>query len=147
MKRYVLAMTLATALLIPFAAQAGPHAQQLGVCLTDSLSGKERKSLAKWIYFGMSAHSTIEQCSKITAADIDNSNRYVGSLLTRLLTEDCPEQAKMAFEEGGTSGIESAFRIVGRVAMQEIMAEPKVSQSLGAFEKYLDQDKFDRVFN
>ncbi len=147
MKRVFFVISVLAGLLAPVVAQAGTEAQQLGVCLTDSLDGKERKSLAKWIFFGMSTHSTIEQYSSISAADIENSDRYVGFLITRLLTEDCPEQAKSAFEEGGTGGLEYAFRIVGRVAMQEIMTEPKVTQSLGAFEKYLDRERFSQVFD
>ena len=147
MKRYIFVLCVLSGLLTPVVAQAGTEAQQLGVCLTDSLDGKERKSLAKWIFFGMSTHSTIEQYSNIATEDIESSDRYVGYLVTRLLTEDCPEQAKLAFEEGGTGGLEYAFRIVGRVAMQEIMAEAKVSQSLGAFEKYLDREKFSKVFD
>ncbi|KPK56107.1 MAG: hypothetical protein AMS22_02315 [Thiotrichales bacterium SG8_50] len=146
MKRYFFVISIIAGLLTPVGAHAGPQAYELGACLTDALNGKERKSLAKWIFFGMSAHSSIEQYSNISAEDIETSDRYVGYLVTRLLTENCPGQAKLAFEEGGTGGIEYAFRVVGQVAMQEIMAEPGVSQSLGAFEKYLDRDRFNQIF-
>ena len=42
--------------------------------------------------------------------------------------------------------MENAFGIVGEVAMLELMAEPSVSNALGAFDKYLDQGKFDKAF-
>lgn len=147
MKRYLFVISIVAGLLMPAVTHAGPQAHQLGVCLADALNGKERKSLAKWIFFGMSAHSSIEQYSNISAEDIETSDKYVGYLVTRLLTENCPAQARLAFEEDGTGGIEYAFRVVGQVAMQEIMTEPGVSQSLGAFEKYLDREKFSKVFD
>jgi len=139
-------ITIAISLLSPIMTQANQSANNLGICLTDSMNGKERKNLAKWIYLGMSAHSMIKPYSNISTKDIDDSNKYVGTLITRLMTEDCPKQASIAFEEGGSSAFEFAFGIVGKVAMQELMTESSVSQSLGAFEKYLDQDKFDKTF-
>jgi len=95
----------------------------------------------------MSAHSTIKPYANVSSKDIDDSNRYVASLITRLMTRDCPKQAKAAFQNGGTSAFEYAFGIVGQVAMQELMTEPAVSQALGAFDKYLDKDTFNKVFN
>ena len=126
---------------------ASEEAQQLGTCLTDSLNGKERKNLAKWIFLGMSSHSLIKPYSNVSESDFDHSNKFVGELVTRLLTEDCPEQAKAAAKVNGAAAFEQAFEIVGQVAMQELMAEPSVGQSLGAFEKYLDQEKINNVFN
>ncbi|MCL2914482.1 hypothetical protein L2725_11970 [Shewanella corallii] len=147
MKSDVAIVPLLAVLAAPASAQAMSPAQEFGACMTDSLSGKERKELAKWIYFGMSHHSTIKQYSNATAKDTDNSDRYVGQLITRLLTKDCPETAKLAFETGGVQAFEMAFGFVGEVAMQELMTEASVSEALGAFEKYLDQAEFDRVFN
>jgi len=146
MKHYFILASLFVLTLNPIMTHASQVAEELGVCLTDSLNGKERKSLAKWIYFGMSTHSTIKQYSNATQNDFFNMNRYVGGLITRLMTEDCPATAIAAFKEGGASAFEYAFGIVGQVAMQEIMAEPNVTQALGAFEEYLDKDKFDRIF-
>jgi len=146
MKSYLIIISVAASLLSPLAAQASQEAQNLGVCLTDSMNGKERKNLAKWIYLGMSTHSTIKPYSNASAKDIESSNKYVADLITRLITVDCPKQAKAVSKKTGTGGFEYAFGIVGKVAMQELMTEPSVSTSLGAFEKYLDQEKFNQVF-
>ncbi|AOS96927.1 hypothetical protein AUP74_01490 [Microbulbifer aggregans] len=146
-KRCCVAISLLMAISVSFGAVANESAQKLGVCMSDSLNGKERKKLAKWVYLGMSAHSTIQPYSNFTEKDVDESNKYLGALVTRLLTEDCPDLAKSALQEGGSQAFEHAFGVVGQVAMQEIMAESSVSQSLAAFEKYLDQEKFNSVFN
>jgi hypothetical protein len=146
MKKFLFMTLLLIIMLNPIITHAGQAAQNLGVCLTDSLNGKERKNLAKWIYFAMSKHSSIKPYTNATQKDFDNINKYVGVLITRLLTEDCPEIANAAIKEGGSQALEYAFGVVGQVAMQELMAEPSVSQAMGVFEKYLDQDKFDQTF-
>ena len=146
MKMQFVTMLLVMGLVCPVITHANQEAQNLGVCLTDSLTGKERKKLAKWIYFGLSTHSTIKPYSTVSQSDIEESDKYVGALITRLLTEDCPDQAKSAYEKGGAGAFEYAFGIVGQVAMQEIMAESNVSNALQSFETYLDQEKFNQVF-
>ena len=146
MNRYSFLFILITLAFNPIVAHANTSAQQLGVCMTDSLNGKERKNLAKWIFFGMSEHSTIKPHSNVPTSDRERMNKYVGTLITRLLTEDCPEIAKAALDENGSAAFDYAFGVVGEVAMTELMAEPAVSKSLGAFEHHLDQSKFDGVF-
>ena len=145
--RYVLTIFMAcVALINPGTSFADQSAHQLGVCLTDALNGKERKLLAKWIFLGMSSHSVIKPYSNASEKDIEDSSRFVGNLVTRLMTEDCPDQTKAAYEESGAQALEHAFGIVGQVAMQELMTEPSVSEALGAFEKYMDQSRFDETF-
>ena len=145
--RYALTIILSVIILANMnSVFAGQPTQQFSACLTDSLNGKERKLLAKWIYFGMSSHSLIKPYSNASDKDIEESNKFVGALITRMLTEDCPKQAKAALDDSGATAFTEAFRIVGEVAMQELMTEPSVSQSLGAFEKYMDQSKFDEAF-
>lgn len=146
MKQYVFGMSMIMVLLCPLICHANQEAQALGVCLTDSLNGKERKKLAKWIYFGLSAHSTIKPYSTVSENDLEESDKYVGTLITRLLTENCPAQAKSAYDKGGAGAFEYAFGVVGQVAMQEIMAESNVSQALQSFENYLDKEKFNQTF-
>ena len=52
MNRYLFVISIIAALLTPVVAQAGSQAHELGICLTDSLNGKERKNLAKCIFRG-----------------------------------------------------------------------------------------------
>ncbi|PIE61881.1 MAG: hypothetical protein CSA29_01030 [Desulfobacterales bacterium] len=138
-------LAMLTIFMMPIHTHANQSAQALGTCLADALNGKERKELAKWIYFGMSRHSTIKQYSKVTDADIDNMNKYIGRLVTRLLTADCSQIASKAIKEGGASSVQYAFRVVGQVAMQELMREKSVTKALGEFETYLDKEKMNQV--
>ena len=147
MNKLVIGLVLLVNLLSFSVVQAAQEVDQFGICLTDSMNGKERKELAKWIFFGISSHSTIKPYANVSEQDIDDSNRYIGELIPRLVAEDCPSQAKAASKVMGSAAFEQAFRIVGEVAMQELMTEPSVGQTLGGFEQYLDQEKFDDVFD
>jgi hypothetical protein len=127
--------------LISASVYAGQATNQLGICLTDSLTGKERKNLAKWIFFSISAHPEINPYSNVSEEDEDKTNEFVGKLVTRLMADDCPNQTIEALEEDGSMAIESAFRLVGQVAMQELITNQDVAASISGFEKYLDQEK------
>ncbi len=106
------------------------------------MTGRERKNLAKWIFFAIAAHPEIKSYSRVTETDQDQTNQLVGKLITRLMTEDCPAQAKAALKKDGAAALEQAFGLVGQVAMQELMTDNAVSQSISGFENYLDQAKF-----
>ncbi len=142
MRKSILLIAVMIACLLSSSVQAGRAANILGVCLTDSMTGRERKNLAKWIFFAIAAHPEIKSYSRVTETDQDQTNQLVGKLITRLMTEDCPAQAKAALKKDGAAALEQAFGLVGQVAMQELMTDNAVSQSISGFENYLDQAKF-----
>jgi hypothetical protein len=125
---------------------AGPAADSMGTCMVDSMTGKERKQIAQWLFFAMAAHPEMTNFSKITGEAKRDANEFVGKLITRLLTENCPVQTKKAMKEEGSEAMKSAFELVGKVAMQELMTNKEVTDSFSGFEKFLDKDKFKAVF-
>lgn len=46
-----------------------------------------------------------------------------------------------ALKEEGSMAMETAFRLLGKVAMQELTTNQDVAASMAGFEKYLDQEK------
>ena len=141
MKRNIFLIAVVVLMGISLNTLAGPATNTLGICLTDSLTGKERKTLAKWIFFAIAAHPEISSFSKVTEESQDQTNQFVGNLITRLMADDCPNQAKAALKEDGSVAFEQAFGMVGQVAMQELMADQNVTRSISGFEKYVDQAK------
>lgn len=119
----------------------------LGSCMTDSMTGKERKEVAQWIFFAIAAHPDIKEYSKVSEPVKRSSDEHVASLVTRLLTEDCVAQAKSAYKKDGQAAIVGAFEVVGRVAMQELMINQDVSSSIGSYAKYLDREKLAKIFS
>ena len=69
----------------------------------------------------------------------------MADLVTRLLTKDCLTQAKTAIKQEGNAAIVGAFELVGKVAIQELMRNKEVSNSIGAYVKYLDQEKLKKM--
>ena len=66
----------------------------LSGCLVDSLNGKERKAFAKSVFFAMAAHPEISEFSKVKKRHILKSDKALGAIFTRLLSEDCPNELK-----------------------------------------------------
>ena len=124
---------------------AGPASDALATCMVDYLTGKERKELGKWIFLGMSAHPEIGQYTNVTGQLRDESDQFIGNLITRLLTDDCLAEARVAVNTESSVAFASAFELVGKVAMQELMTDPNVSNALAGFEQYLDNEKLESL--
>ncbi len=142
MKKHIILLSLlSTFAVLPGVAIASPAGDALGACMVDTLTGKERKQLAQWIFFAMAAHPEIKEFSKVTPEAQSKTNEHVGKLITRLLTENCVEQVKAAAKEDGQAAITGAFELVGKVAMQELMANKEVVASISGYVKFVDQEK------
>jgi hypothetical protein len=141
-------LRLAVLLLALFSSQAIAQntTQALSQCLAETTTGKDRKDLARWVFFAMAAHPEIKQFTSPSAAAAEgDTNKVMASLFTRLLADSCVRQTQAAYKEGGAKAIEVAFQTLGQLAMQELMANQEVSSSMGRFEKLLDQNKLSKA--
>lgn len=119
---------------------------QLATCLVDSLNGKDRKNLAKWIFFAMGAHPSITPFMKANASDIEESDQYIGELITKILTVDCPKELKLA-NKYDPLALTKAFQLVGQVAMQELMNNPSTQKAATNYSKYADEEKINKILS
>lgn len=133
----------ALTLLMTLPAIAGPDAAALTSCLSDSTSGKDRKDLAKWVFAAMSTHPEIREFANVADRVRDQTSNTMGVLVTRLLSEDCAKQTQAAIKNEGATAMQTAFRALGGLAMQELMSNPDVSASFSTFEKYMDRKKIE----
>lgn len=128
-------------------AAAQTSTQALSQCLADSTSGRDRKDLARWVFFAMAAHPEIKQYAAPAAEQAsEEAHKTIAATFTRLLAESCLPQTQAAFKEGGSKAIETAFQTLGQLAMQEIMSNPDVNAGMTRFEKFLDQGKLSKAF-
>ena len=130
-------------ILLSLSAQAGPQSDALSSCLADNTTGKERKELARWVFIAMSVHPEIRALAAVSEQERTESNQSMGGLVTRLLAENCAAQAKSTLQAEGGEGVQSSFRILGQLAMQEIMSNQEVAAAIGEYAKYLDQKRLD----
>lgn len=140
MKHLLIPVLLLSCGLISTPTFAQSATEAFATCLTDSLSGKERKDLASWIFFAMAAHPRIEQYATIPEAARVQQDKEIGTLITRLLAENCPAQLVQAQQEN-PEALRMAFEMVGKVAMEELMSNNNVSQAIAAYANYVDMAK------
>jgi len=153
-EKHMKTVTLALAALLiglaitPSPATAGPATDALVTCLSDNTTGKDRKDMARWVFAGMSAHPEIKSLSNVTETDRDQLDATLAAIVTRLMTENCQVQAKLAIEkEGGEAPIKTAFGVMGQLAMQELLANREVNSAFTRFGKFLDKDKLQSAFS
>lgn len=138
----ILAILISLLICSPAFSQSSSDA--LSACMVDNLNGKERKSLAKWIFFAMGAHPEIKSYMKATPKDVQTSDEYVGALITRLLTVDCSARLKTAYTYDPAS-LQKAFEVIGKVAMQELMTSNEVNKAITNYARFADTAKIDKV--
>lgn len=137
-------VALLLALIIATPVMAASPTNTFANCLVDSLNGKERKNLAKWIFFSMAAHPDIQAYANVTPKDVQENDAYIGHLVTRLLADDCPAQLKQA-NAADPQAVKKAFELVGQVAMQELMSNQNVARSITNYARYADIQKIQQA--
>ena len=138
-------IVLSTFMLTASNLYAADPTRELSSCLTDSMSGKERKILVKWVFFSMAAHPEINNHANITSADQSDIDKSFGQLFTRLLAVDCPAQTLAALQNGGAQALTQSFKTLGEVAIMEIMTASEVTKTMVGFEKYVDTQKLNQL--
>jgi hypothetical protein len=136
-------LIVAVMLAIPTLAQAQGPVNALKTCVTDNTSGRDRKDLAKWVFFAMAAHPEMKPYADAkVAAAVDESSQKMAALVTRLLTESCVNEVRAVMKTGqGSQALRFAFESLGQLAMQELMADKTVQDTMGLFQRYVDQTR------
>ena len=146
MKNIVTIIMLSLGLTIGTPVFASSPGNEFASCLADALNGKERRNLAKWIFFAMAAHPEIKTYSSASQIDTKETDKYVGELITRLLIVDCPNELKKA-SKSNPLAMQQGFELVGRVAMQELMTNQNVTKAITNYIKYVDTDKLNKILS
>lgn len=146
MKNFVKVLVLSMGLIIGTSALAESPTSVFASCMVDALNGKERKNLAKWIFFSIAAHPDIKSYSTASPKDIKESDKFVGKLITRLLVVDCQNELKKA-NKSDPLAVQKGFELVGKVAMQELMTNKDVMNTLTNYAKYADQEKINKILS
>lgn len=144
--RVAASLLLCSTLLAPVLAAAGPI-EDFAACLQDNTTGKDRKDLARWVFVSMSVHPAIQADFNVSEATRLAAHQRTAALMTRLVTENCPVQARAA--GAGPNGAEAfgqAFKLLGEVAMHELMEDRAVKTSLQGLMQHFDMKKFEPIF-
>jgi hypothetical protein len=95
----------------------------------------------------MGAHPEMRAITAIPVGAVEGASRDAGELFTRLLTEACPNQTKAAIRAVGQVAVQSAFSVLGQLAMQELMNDKDVAAGMAMLQRHLDTAKLDPILN
>jgi hypothetical protein len=135
------AIAACSALFYGPAAVAGVFADDLGKCLVNSTTKDDRANLIRWLFVAASHHPAVKPIATVTPAQQEDSDKQMGTLFMKLLTESCKTEAQKALQTEGAATIQFAFEVLGKVAGQELFTSPEVSGNLKGLAKYIDGEK------
>jgi len=138
-------IALGLAIMCPMTAFAGPYADELGRCLVESTSQRDRVDLVRWMFSAASLHPAVEPISSVTEEQLEAASKSTADLFMRLLLESCRPETENALEFEGLSTIEAAFAVLGQVAGREMFSSPEVAAGLAVLEKYVDSEKLEAL--
>ena len=125
---------------------AGTYSNDLGKCLVESTSTKDRNSLVAWMFSAASQHPAVKHIVSVSDAQLETANKDYAELSIRLLTKDCKTEAEKAVKFEGPQSIESSFALFGQVAGRELFSSPHVAKAMAGYAKYFDNPELDKLF-
>lgn len=145
MRRFLAAA--AALLALANGAGAGVYSDDMGKCLVKSSSAEDQVILVKWVFAAMSEHPAVKPMTKLTADEREGYNRQAAALMQRLMTIDCRKETVAALKYEGFSAIETAFSLLGEVAMRGLMTDPQVQKGMEGLGKAMDEKAFKELTN
>ena len=124
---------------------AGVYTDDLTKCIVAKTSPDDRITLVKWVFIAMSRHPAVASMTKVTESDTATANEAAAALFTNLMTVNCADATRSAMKYEGVAAIQSAFSVLGQVAMGDLMSDPGVGSVLAQLEKYIDPSKFESL--
>ena len=122
-------------------AMAGPHADELKKCFTQATSSKDNLTLIKWMAKAMVAHPGLTNFPAIENNEKSLIDKEFAVFVEKMLITDCRKQTLDTFQNEGMPALEGALETLSQLILKELMAQKEVSQEIGAFTRYLDQNK------
>ena len=126
---------------------AGTYVNALNRCFANSTTGKDRTDLARLFFTAMAQHPDMSDLSSIQADKKEAILKSGGLIYTRLLGDVCSKELGAAVKNEGESAVRASYEFLGRLAMQELMANPSVADSISGMEKYVDSKKINAAIH
>jgi hypothetical protein len=140
--RFLTGCCVATSALFTLPALAvTPETEAFGQCLIGKTTGDDRLLLARWMTFAFTAHPIVQDAVTVDTTKLADTDQRMADLVLALLAERCNAEARAAVAAEGNAGaaLQKAFEMLGMVASQEVMLDPKVMTTINAFATYLNE--------
>ena len=126
---------------------SGPFSDEFSRCIVTKTTSQEKTDLVKWIYVTISFHPQLKGMSNITSDDVEIANIRVADYMTNVFAYKCNDEMMDAIKFEGEESAMQAFKLLGEIAMMEIMGEQNVSFASELFIQYLDEQFFEDIFS
>jgi hypothetical protein len=127
-------------------AAAGPFNDKLAICLVKETSESDKTTLIRWIFAAMASHPSVKDLGNVSEAQGKKLNKDVSVLFFDLLSNRCGAETKDAVKYEGAAAISSSFEVLGKVAMQGLMEDAKVSEYMAGMGANLDPKAMEELF-
>jgi hypothetical protein len=145
--RTLIRICLACTLLGGFTATAtaGPQGDELARCLVQSTSEDDKAVLAQWLFSSMALHPKVSQLASVPEERRTQATKDLAALIQKIFTRTCREEARVAYKAEGDDAIANAFGVFGKVALESLLTEPKISENMNSFLEYLDKAELQKA--
>jgi len=122
-----------------------PATQAFATCLLKNTNGADNINLIRWMFTVTAFHPDVKDLTQIDADDIKLSNEKMGAYFNRLIIENCPSEARLAYKENPNAMFD-AFKVVGEQAGRGLMSHEMVNEQMIGFTSEIDIKGVQRVF-
>lgn len=137
---------LLSASLFACGSYAGPYQEKLNKCLIAATTDQDRQDLVEWMFFGMAKYPTMSKYTTISNADLERSDKKVSKIFENILITKCNREIKDVVSHEGTNALSNSFEYLGKTASNALIVDPKVSERLMGFVKFLDEKTLNSSF-
>lgn len=138
--KYLAAILLSATCLSAYAAPD----EALTTCISDHSAGAERKALARWVVMALIHHPAIADKVTVDVGQVDASDREMAAIFEHLVLA-CAPQLRAA-RQRNPKALEDSFEVLGRLAMAEVMGDPRVDEAIRGYVKYVDLVKVAKAY-
>ena len=125
---------------------SGPYQDNLSKCIIEKTTKEEKSLLMKWMFVIISEHPSIPENYKISNKDKVLSDIDMANIVMNIFQIYCTTEAKQAYEYEGENSITESFKLLGEVAMRNLMNNDDVNMAVGRFTNYIDEEEFMSIF-
>lgn len=114
----------------------------LSRCLVSSVDADDKRALTNWIFAVMARHPDVRPMVRMDAATDDRIGRDASAVFERLLADRCSAEVRAVVRTSGFDAVGNSFQVLGKIAMEDLLAHPDVEAGVGDLLKHVD---FERV--
>jgi hypothetical protein len=141
----LIGLMVVTAMISP-PARAGVYGDDLAKCLLSKTSDEEKIALAQWIFSIISVHPSVASIATVSDEGRTQASKKTALVFQQLLTDSCKDETTKAVKYEGTDAIKGSFKVLGEIAMNTLLTDPKVSAESQKFVEFMDEKKLNTVF-